>query len=128
MIDMSFKVICRSTKTVDLNLYYQVPDCVISLVYKESYEILSYLILCYKRQYRMVDADGYTLLTSVDLKEMYGNNYYRGLEELLEFGYIESKVIYNEFGKPHRFSKELGIASSYRITKLVKKSWTKRGF
>jgi hypothetical protein len=121
MIDMSFKVICRSAKTVDLNLYNQIPDCVISLVYKESYEILSYLILCYKRQYRMVDADGYTLLTSVKLKEIFGYNYFRGLKELLEFGYIEWKVIECNTGKPLRYSKEMRKASSYRITRLVEK-------
>jgi hypothetical protein len=116
---MSFKVICRSAKTVDLNLYYQVPDCVISLVYNESYEILSYLILCYRRQYRMVDGDGYALLSSVDLKEMFGYNYFRGLKELLDFGYIEWKVIDFKSGKPRRYSKEMGIASSYRITRFV---------
>ena len=61
---MSYKVVFSSAKTIDLNLFYEVPDCISSLVFEESYAILSYLILCYKRQYRMVDEEGFVLLSS----------------------------------------------------------------
>jgi hypothetical protein len=116
---MSYKVICRSAKTVELNLYYEVPDCVTSLAFDESYGILSYLILCYKRQYRMVDKEGFVLLTSIELKEKFGRNYYEGLKELWEFGYIECKWFLNRDGNYVRFCKDLGIASKFRITKMV---------
>ena len=125
---MSYKVICRSAKTFELNLYYEVLDCVASLAFKESYAILSYLILCYKRQYRMLDEEGFVLLTSIDLKEKFGRNYYEGLKELWEFGYIECKLFKNKNGNYVRFCKDLGIASKFRITRLVETCVIQRKF
>lgn len=116
---MSFKIINLSTKIVDLSLFHQVPDCVTSLAFEESYAILSYLILCYKRQYRMVDEEGFVLLPSVALKAMFGRNYYRGLKELWEFDYIQCKWFKNKHSKYVRYCRELGIATRFRITRLV---------
>ena len=116
---MSFKIIGRSTKSVDLRLFHQVPDCVDSLAYEESYQILSYLILCFKRQYRMVDEEGFALLPSVDLIQMFGRNYYKGLQELWEFDYIQCKWFKNKHSKYVRYCRELGIATRFRITRLV---------
>ena len=125
---MSYKVISRSAKTAELNLYYEVPDYLTSLAFDESYGILSYLILCYKRQYRMVDKEGFVLLTSIELKEKFGRNYYEGLKELWEFGYIECKWFPNKDGKYVRFCKDLGIASKFRITRIVETCIKQRKF
>ena len=120
---MSFKL-KNTSKIVELNLHLQVPECGYDLQYKESHQILSYLILCNKRKYMMEDREGYVLMPSEKMKKTFGKYYCQGLRELRERELIEPKWHYingNE-SYPVYYSKELGISASYRISSLVENS------
>lgn len=114
---MLFKSKYKSKSCVSLNLFYLIPKFISKLKYKESEEILSYLI-CKTSKSRFVDKKGFVLCPSVKFRQIFGENYVCGLRELERLNLIEVKILSGK-NSDRSYSVDDGVARSFRLTKRL---------